>query len=316
MAWKKIVVSSRSFCEEEALRRRLLEKFENVTFLDQADLTEAQLSEALQGADAAIVGRERISSGVLESATQLKLISKYGVGLDNLDLEAMKRRKVKLAWKPGVNSGPVAELSLMMILALLRRVPEDQLLLRSGIWKRSRGEGLRGKTLGVIGCGHVGKKLIELIEPFDCSVLVFDRVEYKDFFKRYSVRFVPLEELLSQSDVISLHLPLTSQTKGMLNAEKLSRMKSSAYFVNTARAEIASEEYLISALREGRLRGLALDVFQEEPVSNSSYFKEPRLLMTPHIGGSSQEAILAMGEAAIEGLLDGGCFVEEYSEYE
>jgi D-3-phosphoglycerate dehydrogenase len=256
----------------------------------------------LRGHDRAIVGLERVDDNILAQVPELKIISKYGVGLDAVDVEAMRRRGVRLGWTGGVNRRSVSELTLAFAIALLHRVPETSLAIRGGQWLKLVGRQLTGRTFGIIGCGFVGKDLVKLLAPFDCRVLAHDIRDYADFYRDHRVTPVQLGRLLAESDIVSLHVPLDRSTTGMIGARELAAMRKGSFLINAARGGLIDEEALADALEGGHLAGAACDVFQMEPDLNPRLVTQPTFLGTPHIGGSTEEAQLAMGRAAIEGL--------------
>jgi phosphoglycerate dehydrogenase-like enzyme len=313
----KIAVCSRSFSKNAILRSELLKRYAKVIFNDSGKtLSGDDLKNFLNGQDKAITSLEIIDEDLLSRLPQLKVISKYGVGLDSIDLNAMCRHTKQLGWVGGVNKRSVSELVISFSIAMLRRVREANLDLVGGGWGTYVGGQLTGRTVGVIGCGNVGKDLISLLSAFECKVLVYDVKDYVDFYKKYNVTTVSLDELLKNSDIISLHVPLNSKTEHMLNKKNMILMKPTAVLINTARGGLVDEQYLQEMLKNGALYAAAFDVFEEEPFQNNELLKLHNFLATPHIGGSSNEAILAMGRAAIEGLenyYSPSILLEEYS---
>ena len=299
----RIVVASRSFAANATLRAELSSRYANVTFTESPAVLDGEpLIALLRGHDRAIVGLERVTDEVLAQVPQLTVISKYGVGLDGIDVDAIARRGVQLAWTGGVNRRSVAELTLGFALALLHRVPEADLALRQGHFRKWIGRELTGRTFGVIGCGFVGQDLITLLAPFACRVLVHDILDYADFYRAHEVTPVSLPQLLRESDIVSIHVPLDRTTKGMIGAAELAQMRAGGLVINAARGGVVDEDALAAALETGHLAGAACDVFTIEPDANPRLLALPTFLGTPHIGGSTQEAQLAMGRAAIDGL--------------
>ena len=299
----KVAVASRSFSKHAVLRAELLARHPGAKFNDAgASLKGAELEAFLKGCDKAVLALEAVDAKLLDALPELKVVSKFGVGLDSFDLKAMAARGVKLAWTPGTNSRSVAELALLAILALLRRVPEASADLAAGKWGQPKGTTTTGKTVGLVGLGAVGKDLVRLLGPFETKVLAADPAADAAFLKERGVALTSLDELLSSSDVVSLHLPLTPATKGLIGARELARMKPGAILLNTSRGGLVDEEALLAALDAGKLAGAALDVFETEPPRDSRLTSHRKVLATPHIGGSTEEAILAMGRAAIAGL--------------
>lgn len=299
----RIAVAARSFARNPALRLELAEKYPHVSFSESARLLDGHaLVKFLRGHDRAIIGLERVDEAVLAAVPELEVISKYGVGLDGVDLAAVQRRGVKLAWTGGVNRRSVAELTLAFALALLHRVPETSVALRGGDFQKLVGRQLTGRVVGIIGCGYVGKDLVSLLAPFGCRVLAHDIRSYPQFYAAHGVEAVSLERLLAEADIVTLHVPLDESTRGMIGAAELARMQPGACLINAARGGLVDEAALIDALSSGHLKGAACDVFQLEPDANPALLALPTFLGTPHIGGSTAEAQLAMGRAAIAGL--------------
>lgn len=303
MTTARVAVCSRSFSQNPVLRSELLSKYERVTFNEAGlKLHGASLVAFLRGHQKAITALEIIDASVLAALPELEVISKYGVGLDTIDLEAMRTHGKRLGWKSGVNRRSVSELVIAMAIAMLRHVPEANGEVLGGTWRQHVGGFLSGRTFGIIGCGHVGKDVVTLLKPFECRVLAYDIREYAEFYKEHGVLPVALDDLLSSSDLVSLHVPLDQSTRGMLGASKLSLLKSTGVLINTARGGIVDEGYLKLMLKEKRLAAAAFDVFATEPPEDRELLALPNFLATPHIGGSAHEAILAMGRAAIDGL--------------
>lgn len=299
----RIAVAARSFVRNAALRAEIAARYADVSFSDgEAILDGDALIAFLRGHDAAIVGLERVDDRILAALPELQVISKYGVGLDGLDLDAITRRGVRLAWTGGVNRRSVAELTLAFAIALCHRVPEAGSALKEGEWLKLVGRELTGATFGIIGCGFVGKDLVQLLAPFGCRVLAHDIRDYPEFYRAHQVAPVTFDQLLAESDVVSLHVPLDASTRGLIDAAALARMKRGALLVNAARGGLIDEGAVADALERGHLGGAAADVFTAEPVVHPRLLASPLFLGTPHIGGSSREAQLAMGRAAIDGL--------------
>jgi D-3-phosphoglycerate dehydrogenase len=299
----RIAVASRSFSRHQFLRRTITARYRRVTFNDAGvPLSGDGLVAFLRGHDKAITALERLDVTVFDALPELAVVSKYGVGLDMIDLRAMEDRGVKLGWTGGVNRRSVAELTIGAAIALLHDVPAATRLVRDGGWRQLVGRQLTGRTVGVLGCGHVGKDLAMLARAFNCRVLAHDLLDFPEFYRQHAVEPVDLTTLLCESDVLSIHLPLDESTRNLLNGERLSLMKPDAILINMARGGIVDESALSTMLRSGRLAGAALDVFEREPPIERTLIDLPNVIATPHIGGSTEEAILAMGLAAISGL--------------
>lgn len=299
----KVAVTSRSFSKNTILKEELLKRYENVKFNNDGICLEGDsLVEFLKGHDKAIIALERIDDKLLSKLPELKVISKYGVGLDSIDIKAMHEHNVKLGWTGGVNRRSVSELVISFAIALLRHVPECHREVISGKWRNLIGRQLSGQTVGIIGCGHVGKDLVRMLQPFECSILINDIKNYDSFYKQYNLKNVSKDQLLIESDIVTLHTPLDNSTRNMLTAERLSLMKSDAILINIARGGLLDEEALKQMLINGKLGGAALDVFSTEPPHDQELLQLQNFIVTPHIGGSAIEAIMAMGTSAIEGL--------------
>ena len=299
----KVAVCSRSFSRHPLLRAELQELFPEAYFNDDgANLSGNSLAAFLEPAERAITALERVDAGVIARLTNLKVISKYGVGTDTLDFEALDAAGIQVGWTAGVNRRSVAELVIAMAISCLRLVPQATAEVRSGTWRQIVGRQLSDQTVGIVGCGNIGKDLVALLKPFGCKVLVNDIVDYADFYREHGIEAVALEDLLRRADVVTLHVPRDASTLNMLGRERLAMMKPGSILVNAARGGILDEDALRNSLETGHLAGAALDVLAVEPPADTALFQLPNLIVTPHIGGSAAEAILAMGRAAIKGL--------------
>lgn len=298
-----VAVTSRSFSKNPVLRDELLARYENVTFNDEGKkLIGRELVNFLSGHKKAITALEKIDNDLLVALPELKVISKYGVGIDMIDQKAMRLHERRLGWTGGVNKRSVSELVISYAVALLRHIPAANREVCSGTWRQHTGGLLSGRVVGIIGCGNIGKDLVQLLKPFNCRILVYDIVEYTEFYKMYSVESVDLHRLLIESDVVTLHVPYDASTDNLLNAKRLSFLKKDAILINLARGGILDEKALKELLMNNRISAAALDVFRDEPPKDKELINLPNCLVTPHIGGSAEEAILAMGRAAINGL--------------
>jgi len=299
----KVAVCSRSFSRNPVLRAELLARYPLVTFNDTGlPLKGDALVEFLRGHAKAITALEIVDESVLSRLPELKVISKYGVGLDMIDTVAMRAYGKRLGWTGGVNRRSVSELVIAFAIVMLRHVIASNREVLSNKWQQHVGGQLTGRTVGIIGCGHVGKDLVSLLKAFDCRILVNDIRNYPEFYAANSVEPVNLETLLRHSDIVTLHVPLDDSTRGLLDAPKLAMLKPSAMLINVARGGLVDEEALKHALQTGCIAAAAFDVFASEPPVDRDLLSLSNFLATPHIGGSAAEAILAMGRAAIDGL--------------
>jgi len=299
----KVAVCSRSFSKNKVLRDELLGKYSQVTFNDNGiRMDEESLIDFLKGYDKAIISLEKITDQVLFKLPDLKVISKFGVGIDTIDLAAMNKRKRYLGWTPGVNKRSVSELVICFMVMMLRHVPTSNQDIINGNWNQQMGGLLSGRTVGIIGCNNIGKDVIKLLKPWGCKFLVYD-IEYSlDFNSEYEVLAVELEELLKLSDIVTVHLPLNNSTRNIISRAQVGLMKSTAILINTARGGLIDENALKDALVNNLIAGAAFDVFATEPPADKELLALPNFLATTHIGGSTEEAIIAMGRAAIKGL--------------
>ena len=298
-----LVVTSRSFSKHPLLRKEVLNRYPDAKFNDEGlSLQGDSLVKFLSGYEKAITALEIIDESILSKLPDLRVIGKYGVGLDMIDLQAMNKYGVKLGWTGGVNKRSVSELVVSFAISLLHRIVFANTEVRNGKWYQVKGRQLSDCTVGIIGCGHVGKDLVKLLQPFNCKILVHDILDFKEFYKKNKITAVGIEELIRQSDVVTLHLPLDDSTKNIMNKDRLMMMKQDAILINLARGGLIDEDTLKQILHENKIAGAALDVFAVEPPIDTDFTHLENVLVTPHIGGSTEEAFLAMGMAAIDGL--------------
>jgi len=299
----KIGVCSRSFSRNPLLRSELQKKFADVKFNDEGvSLNGDALVEFLSDCDGAIIALEYIDSDILTRLPKLKYIGKYGVGLDKLDFDALDQHQVKLGWTPGVNATSVAELTLNMALTIVRNTAVSNQYAEQLNWKQVTGKQLSSLTFGVLGFGNVGTKVARLAKAFGCQVKVFDKVDKSQECAAANVSFVNFEQLLAESDVISVHVPGNAETHHLIGEFALAQMKRGSYVINTARGGIVDEQALLNAMDRGHIAAAGLDVLEKEPPTDADFIAHPQAYVTTHIGGSSQEAIISMGLAAIDGL--------------
>jgi D-3-phosphoglycerate dehydrogenase len=253
-----------------------------------------ELERALAGASALIVRSEtRVTADLLARAPQLRVIARAGTGVDNIDVPAATRRGIAVMNAPGANTVSAAEHTLGLLLALVRRIPWAAQAMWRGEWDRKRFEGteLRGKTMGIVGLGRIGGHVARLARAFGMPVVGHDPYLPPDRAAELEVRLLPLDELLRQADVVTLHVAHTEQTHHLINAERLRLMKPTAVLVNTARGELVDEAALAAAVAEGRIAGAAIDVFATEPLPAESPLRRlDRVILTPHLAASTAEA--------------------------
>jgi D-3-phosphoglycerate dehydrogenase len=299
----RIAVTSPSFSKHPDLIAEMERSFSDFKLnTDGKRFTEEELIDYLKGYDAAIVGLDTINKTVIDALPELKMVSKYGVGLNNIDLDYCKEKNVRIGWTGGVNKLSVAEMVIGNTISLLRNLYRSSNQLSQGDWVKNGGEQLSGKTVGIIGVGHIGKEVIRLLTPFNCKMLVNDIIKQDEYYSSVGAIESTKEEIYQLADVITIHTPLTNDTKNLINESSLSKMKGNTVVLNTARGGIVDEKAIIEALKDGKIGGAALDVYEIEPASDLSLLSVSNLICTPHIGGNSKEAVYAMGMSAINHL--------------
>lgn len=265
-------------------------------------LTPAEIVEHAKDADVIILGNDRLDSATIGKLPNLKLVVRHGAGLDNIDFSELGKRDITVANTPGANKEETADLTFALILDLARMVTQSINQLKGGVWNKIPGRTLYGKTIGIIGVGAIGMAVASRAMGFGMDILGNDIVE-RDEAARFGLLYTSLNELLSASDVVTIHAPLTSATKNLIGARELKRMKPGALLINTARAGVVREAALEKALMSGHLGGYAVDVYAKEPPDPTSYMSLPNVLTTPHIGSSTMEANLRMGDMAVDNIL-------------
>ena len=266
--------------------------------------TADELRSLLKGCAGYLAGVEPITAEILAAAPDLRAISRNGTGVDNVDLAAAEKHGISVLRAEGANARGVAELTLGLILALARRIPTADTALKRGGWERGAAGGeIEGKTLGLIGCGQVGRLVARLALGCDMRVMAFDPCPAPDFQPGPAFRCAALSEVLGAADFLSLHCPLSPDGRPILDATALSGLKNGAFLINTARHDLCDPDAVLSALETGRLAGLAVDVFDEEPPADSRIARHPRVVATPHLGGFTRESIDRAMTVAARNLL-------------
>jgi len=265
--------------------------------------TEAELLERVGDIDVLISGTEPVTERVLQAAPRLKVISKHGVGYENIDLEAARRHHVPVALAQGAISDAVADMAMALLLSLARRIPESDRAVKAGRWPKMVGLELRGRTLGIVGLGQIGKGLARRARGFGMQVTAYDPFPDERFARSWGVRMLELDELLASADAVSLHVPVTPETRHLFDRNRLGHMKQGALLINTARGELVDETALADALRSGRLAGAASDVFVTEPPGANPLLELDNFVATPHSAGQTDRGLRAMGEITAENAL-------------
>lgn len=277
---------------EEGLAR--LAEEPDITFDVKTDLDKDALLAAMPDYDALIVrSGTHVDADVLDAATRLKVVGRAGVGVDNIDLEAATARGVLVVNTPGANSVATAEHTLALMLAWSRHVAPAHVSVAAGKWQRSQfvGMELRGKTLGIVGLGRVGRLVAERAAAFGMTLLGYDPVVNEEAAAQFGVQWTPLDTLLARADFVTLHAAVTPETRQMINAKFIGRMKDGAVLINVARGALVDEAALAAALKNGKLRGVAVDVYSSEPPgATHPLIGMDGVLHTPHLGASTLEA--------------------------
>ncbi|MBI4446951.1 MAG: phosphoglycerate dehydrogenase [Acidobacteria bacterium] len=269
-----------------------------LTTLYETKLSPEELLKQVGDADALIVrSKTQVTRSVIEAAERLRVVGRAGAGVDNIDLDAATRRGVLVMNTPGGNSISVAEHTLALLLALARKIPAADASLRKGKWDKSSFQGmeLQGKTLGILGLGKIGSVLAQRAASFEMRVVAYDPFVSEKYAADLGVELLPLDEVFKRSDFLSLHLPLNEKTQNLVNKTTLSKMKPGGFLLNTSRGGLICEDDLADALEQGRMAGAALDVFQNEPEIHPRLLNSPKVVLTPHIAGSTVEAQQKVG---------------------
>jgi D-3-phosphoglycerate dehydrogenase len=266
-------------------------------------LTETEIGQILHEKPiiGLIAGTEPLTEKVLKNSASLKVISRCGTGLDNVDLNAAEKFGMKVYNTPDAPTDAVAELTLGLILDCIRNISNADRSIRNGKWNKPMGELLGAKTVGIVGYGRIGKAVARLVRAFGSKVLAYD-IEPKEIKK--GVHFVSLEKLLSEADVVTLHLPYNPAKGKLITKDNIAMMKNGAYLINTSRGELVDENALYAVLKSGKLAGAGLDVFEREPY-NGPLTELDNLVLTPHIGSYARQARIKMEGKAVENLLKG-----------
>lgn len=303
---KKILVTPRSLTKDgdPALDLLTREGFELIFSIPGKMPGEDELIRRLPGCSGYLAGVEPIPAAVLESAVDLKAISRNGTGINNIDIQAAQRLGIKIMRAEGANTRGVAELTLGLILALIRSISFSDARMKSGLWQRRKGLELHERTLGLIGCGRIGQLVSQMALAFGMNVMAYDAFPDQNFAPSPKFQFTKLENVFTRSDIISFHCPEQEEGRAILDRDSIRRLKPGVFLVNTARASLIDENAILEALHEGRVAGLALDVFDREPPAATPLLSDDRVITTPHIGGYTTESVSRATLAAVENLLE------------
>jgi len=279
--------------------------FELIDPVGDFALTTEQLRPYLSRIDTLLAGGERMTHDLFELAPNLRVIARTGVGYDLIDVAAATAHKVAVTITPGTNQESVAEQTMALLLALARRIVANDRVIHAGGWDRALVTPIRGMTLGLIGMGRIGRAVAVRARVFRMRVVAFDTVLHNEFDERHGIERLPIDDILACSDAVSLHVPLTPATHGMVNRDFLARMRPGSFLINTSRGGLVVENDLCDALRSGQLAGAGLDVFNHEPPEpGNPLLGLPNVVLSPHIAGTDTLSMREMAEQAARGIVD------------
>ena len=301
----RVLVTSRSFGEVSGEPEALLaENGFSVWKPEKKGLmTEEELCRLLPDCDAMIIGAEKLTARAMDCAPRLRIVCKHGTGLDNIDLEAARARGICVKNVPAVNAVAVAETAVGLMLDVSRKISYAAALVKNGGWERCIGQSLAGKRLGIVGLGKIGREVAVRAHSFAMEITAYDPACPDSPPELPFVRMAPMSEILSQSDVITLHLPLTEKTRGMISAEQMEQMKPGAILINTARGGIVNEDDLYRYVKSGHLGGAGLDVTVQEPPAGSPLLTLDNVVVLPHMASYSRESLNAISLICVENII-------------
>lgn len=303
----KVLIGQRFFGEGISL---LEERFELIIRDDDKQMTREEIKELIKDADAALfMATTRIDKDLLEDALKLKVSANFAVGVDNVDIEYANSRNLIITNTPDVVTNATVEMTWALIFATSRRIIEADALVRSKTWEGFRpnlllGKSIYGKTLGIIGAGRIGQEVGKRAKCFNMKVIYSGNTRKVDFEKETGAKFVELDELLREADIVTIHAPFTKQTEDLISRKELALMKKSAIFINAARGGFVNEDDLIEALKNSDIWGAGLDVFKNEPHIRSEFFELDNVVLSPHIGTAEEETRDQMGILAAKNIIE------------
>jgi len=270
-------------------------------------LTPGELTSIIGDYDALLVrSQTKVSAKIIGAGKKLKVIGRAGVGVDNIDVDEATRRGILVVNAPNANTISAAEHTIALMFALARHIPQANAVLKSGVWRRAdfMGTEVKGKILGIIGLGRIGSEIAKRAQGLEMKVIAYDPYITVNYAHERQVELVPLEQLLKESDFITLHLTLTASTKGLIGAKELALVKPTVRIINCARGGLIDEEALAKAVKEKRVAGAAIDVFSTEPTTQSVLFEDDNIIVTPHLGASTTEAQATAAKDVAEQIID------------
>ena len=302
----RILVTTTSFQDTPGEHHELLAKEGYEVIGERGPLSEERMLELVGDLDGLLCGDDAITAGVIDKALpRLKVIAKYGIGIDKIDVEHASSRGIPVTFCPGVNHTTVAEHTFALLLAVVRKLITEVDITRQGGWERLTGREIMGKTIAIAGLGRIGKEVAIRAKAFGMQVKAFDLYWDEEFAKTNEItRCDSLDEVLSDADVISLHVNLTDETRNMLNAEKIAKLKEGAIVLNCARGELVDSAAMVAALEVGKLGGYGADVLdQEPPPADHPLLNAPNTVITPHIGSRTFESVQRQAGMAVRNLI-------------
>ncbi|WP_110953934.1 phosphoglycerate dehydrogenase [Anaerosinus massiliensis] len=301
----QVLVTSNSFGKYSSKPKEMLEKagFKIVFNPYHRMMTECEFKAAIKDADAVILSTEVLNQSVIDSAAKLKVVSRYGVGLDNVDLAYCKEKSIRVTTTKNANSNAVAEFAISLMFASLKGICISSAYSKENKWMKIEGRDLTGKTVGIIGLGSIGKEVAKKLKSFDVSLLAYDVYYDEPFMSQYNIKKETLENVLINADIITLHLPAFDE-RPLISYKEFSCMKKDAVLINTARASLIDQQALIKNLEEGNLFAVGLDVHPDEPNFDERLFKFENVILTPHNAAISREAIDKTSVVAVENLIE------------
>jgi len=294
--------------------KELKEKFEVEIHKGKIPIPQNTLKSKIKNLDGLICfPYDKINKDVLQSAEKLKVISTFSVGYDHIDLDFAKKNKIRVGYTPEVLTDATADMAFGLLLDSLRRISEGDRIIRKGKWKQIYGAhdyvgfDLQGKTLGIMGLGRIGKTLAKRAKAFDMKIIYHNRNRIsRNEESKLGVKYVAFDKLITQSDIISIHVPHTKETNQIFNMKILKKMKKTAFLINTSRGKVVNEKDLVTALKQNIIAGAGIDVFETEPVKkNHPFMKLENLVMSPHVGSSTKETRIQMAELTVKNLING-----------
>jgi len=300
-----VLITARSFGKEvpEPMERLIQHGFRIMEWREGTGLEVSELIAKVGQADAWIVGSYPIQAALLEDVPRLQIIAKHGVGIDNIDVPTATKKGILVATAPGSNDQAVADLTLGLLLSLVRKIPQANASVKSGRWERFKGFGLAGKTIGIIGLGRIGLNVAKRVKGFDMEILGYDLFWPEERAREIGIVRVGFETLIEKSDVITLHVPRTRETEGLIGEHQIARMKAGVWVVNTSRGRIIDEKPMCRALVSGKVAGYATDVFETEPPEGNPLLSLTNVVATPHIGSYTDDALRMLGDSTVDTIL-------------